>query len=259
MAGIGGAKNPAGTLGTHYTTEGQEIGRTPYTAPPRRRGGLAAPKEPAPAPKKKKAAAMPSIKIPEMTPIDVEAPASPDLPPIEPTAAEDPRLQEYGEDYLGHLQDLEEGTGFAMDVMTEGMENKKAAARERAEAAAAQAGIPMPADWDAEYDRGINRAMAEEKVAREGQLTEARIGGLGVIMSPMDDRFRRLGLDLERDVAEQRGVIDKYGRDISKYGVDVQAATAANQALLGFLQSFMGMMGSFAPSMSVGGGSTYYG
>ena len=194
--------------------------------------------------------------------VAVKGPERPKLPEIDPQAAFDPELQAYAQKYGGHLEDLKEGTGFAMDTMRESMENRRAAARESAMASAAQAGIPFNAStWEAEYDRGINSAMAEEKVGREAQLTQAYQGGLPIISQPSEERFSRLGLDLSRDMGEAGNILDRYRTDVSKYGTDVQAAIGSNNALLGFLSSMIGNFSNMMPnmSMSAGAGSYRYG
>ncbi len=178
----------------------------------------------------------------------------PDLPPIDPQAAKDPELEAYAQKYGGHITDLKEGTGFAMDVLSGQMQDQKQASQERAMASAAQAGIPFDAgSWGAEYDRGINSAMASEKLGREKMLTDAYQGGLPIVSRPSEERFARLDLDLKRDLGESGDILKRYGIDVGKYGKDVDAAIGSNNALLGFLSNLMGSVGSYS------GGSYSYG
>jgi len=266
MAGLGGpgsagvkdlGKIMGGRLGTS-----SRAGRVPGSLS--HRAGITAPtKRPAATARAAREGPMTDkMTLPKASAVNVKGPERPGLPPIDPQAAFDPELQAYAQKYGGHLEDLKEGTGFAMDAMREQMENRRAAARESAEASAVQAGIPFNAStWEAEYDRGINSAMAQEKVGREAQLTQAYQGGLPIVSRPSDERFARLDLDLRRDMGEAGNILDRYKTDVSKYGTDVQAAIGSNNALLGFLSSLMGTMGNMMPNMnlSAGGGSYRYG
>lgn len=230
-------KKPTGALGGGGAV-------TPTTAPKATGGGGA----------KFKA---PKIEAPKVT-----APPRPELPPIDPQAPFDPVLEAYRDRYGGHLTGLEQGTGYAMDVLRQQQQDATEAEVERMRAAAAQAGIPFDeSEARAELQRGINAAMAQEKLGREAMMTEAYGVGRDIYALPPEERFKRLGLDLQRDVAEQQGVLDLYAGDLKRYGIDVGAATAANTALLGLYNSLMsgmfGMMGSaFSPSYS---SSVHYG
>jgi len=177
----------------------------------------------------------------------------PDLPPIDPQANFDPELEAYRERFRGHLGNLESGTGYAMDVMRGQQQDQLEADVERARQAAAASGIPFDeAQFRSEGARGINSAMAQEKLGREQMMTDAYARGLPIIAEPASERFNRLELDLRRDVADAESVLDLYGRDIQKYGIDMNAATAANNALMQFYSSLMsGMFGSFG-NMSQG-------
>ena len=189
------------------------------------------------------------------TGVNVQGPQRPNLPPIDPQAEKDPELEAYAAKYGGHLTDLKEGTGFAMDVLTGQQQDMKMAAQENAMASAAQAGIPFDAgNWGAEYDRGTNAAMAEEKISREAALTKAYNEGLPTVSRPSEERFARMDLDLQRDLGESGDILKRYGIDVGKYGKDVDAAIGSNNALLGFLSNLMGSMSS-----SYSGGSYSYG
>ena len=180
----------------------------------------------------------------------------PKLPPIDPQAPFDPELEAYRERYKGHLGNLEQGTGYAMDVMRSGQQDALEADVERARQSAAASGIPFnEAEFRSEASRGINAAMAQEKLGREAMMTQAYTQGLPIIGEPASERFNRLELDLRRDVADSESILDLYGRDIQKYGVDMAAATAANNALMSFYSQLMGgMMGSVG---NVGGNLSY--
>jgi len=198
-----------------------------------------------------------------MQPVSAKAPPRPELPPIDPQAPFDPELEAYRERYKGHLGNLEEGTGYAMDVLRQGQQDSGEAEIERMRASAAQAGIPFDeTQARAELQRGTNAAMAQEKLGREAMMTGAYDVGRGITALPAEERFARLDLDLQRDVAESDGVLDLYGRDIQRYGTDMAAATAANQSLMGFYNNLMSGMFSMAgggmggPSFS---SSSYYG
>lgn len=186
----------------------------------------------------------------------VAGPERPDLPAIDPQANFDPNLTGYADEYKGHLADLKAGTGFASDVLAGQQADQKAAATEQAAASAASAGIPFDAgSFGAEFDRGTNAAMAQEKIAREEMVTGAYQGGLPLVSRPSEERFARLDLDLKRDLGESGDILDRYKTDVGKYGTDVNAAIGSNNALLGFLSSLMGNM----TSMSSGGNNYNYG
>jgi len=236
----GGPQKPSGGLG------GGGVSHLPKPAPAATGGGKGKGK----------------ITMPKMAPIAANAPPRPELPPIDPQAPFDPELEAYRERYKGHLGNLEEGTGYAMDVLRQGQQDAGEAEIERMRASAAQAGIPFDeTQARAELQRGTNAAMAQEKLGREKMMTGAYDVGRGITALPAEERFARLDLDLQRDVAESEGVLDLYGRDIQRYGTDMAAATARNQALMGFYNNLMsgmfGMMGNIGgPSMS---SSVYYG
>ncbi len=188
------------------------------------------------------------------TSVNVQGPQRPNLPPINPQAEFDPNLEAYRDRYTGQLDDFKEGTGFAMDILTGQQQDVKGAAQEQAIAAAAQAGIPFDAqNWGAEYDRGTNASMAQEKLGREAMMFDALQGGLPTVSRPSEERFARLDLDLRRDLGESGDLLKRYGLDIGRYGKDIDAAVGSNNALLGFLSNLMGNVGSYR------GGSYSYG
>lgn len=190
------------------------------------------------------------------TGVNIQGPERPNLPPIDPQAPFDPELEANRDRYTGMLSDLEEGAGFSADVLAGQQADQKAAAQEQAMSAAAQAGIPFDAqNWGAEFDRGTNAAMAQEKLGREQMLIGARQGGLPTYQAAPDERFKRLSLDFQRDMGESGNILDRYRTDVSKYGTDVSAAVGSNNALLGFLSS---LMGNLTPNMSIGGSSYNY-
>jgi len=185
--------------------------------------------------------------------VNVAGPERPNLPPIDPQAKVDPNLEAYRDLYGGHLEDLKEGTGFAMDVLSGQQADMKQAATEQAMASAAQAGIPFDAgSFGAEYDRGTNAAMAKEKLGREQLYGESVQKGLPIYSRPSEERFARLDLDLKRDMGEAGNILDRYKTDVGKYGTDVNAAIGSNNALLGFITSLMG-------NTRVGGNTYQYG
>lgn len=200
------------------------------------------------------------MRMPKMKP--VKAPPRPELPPIDPQAPFDPNLEAYRERYGGHLTNLEEGTGYAMDVLRQQQQDAGEAEIESARANAAAAGIPFDeAEARAELQRGVNVAMAGEKLGREAGMTQAYGVGKDIYGQVPGERNVRLGIDLQRDLGEMGGELDLYGRDIQRYGVDVNAAVASNQQLMSFYNNLMsgafGMMGNmggpgFSSSVSYG-------
>lgn len=192
------------------------------------------------------------VRAPKVTAPKVTQPPRPKLPPIDPRAPFDPVLEAYRDRFGGHLTNLERGTGYAMDVLRQQQQDAAEAELERMRAAADQAGIPFDErQARAEIQRGINAAMAKEKLGREQMMTGAYGVGKDIYALPPAERFKRLELDLRRDVADVESVLDLYGRDVQKYGIDVNAATAANQQLLGLYNSLMsGMFGMMGTAMS---------
>jgi hypothetical protein len=163
----------------------------------------------------------------------VKEPPKPKPVPIDPQAPEDPRLTKFAADYTQHGEDLESGTGYAMDVLRGQQQDSMEAELDRMRAAAANAGVPFDeTQARAELQRGINAAMAEEKLGREKMMTDWYQGGVDVMRSPMDERFTRLRLDLERDIAEAGQNVDIHKLLYDKYGIDVNAASTYDRALL---------------------------
>jgi hypothetical protein len=176
-------------------------------------------------------------KLPE-TPA-ITGPESPALPPIEPVGEERTEHAELRDRYTGFGEDLKEGTGFAMDVLTGAQTDRMEAQIEQAREQAAALGIPFDeASYRAELQRGVNAAMAEEKLGREG-LYQEHLATTAPITAGADYAQAEKGIDLERDVAEQEGVLDRYGTDVGKYGYELQAATRANEMLMDFYKSLM--------------------
>lgn len=200
-------------------------------------------------------------KAPKMTAPKVKQPKRPKLPKIDPQAPFDPTLESYRDRYGGHLTNLEEGTGYSMDVLRQGQQDSMEAEIMRMRAAADQAGIPFDeGQARAELQRGVNASMAQEKLGREAMMTQAYGTGKDIYALPPEERNKRLEMDLRRDVAEAEGVLDLYGRDIQRYGMDVNAAVAANQSLMSFYNNLMsGMFSAMSPSMGGYSSSVYYG
>ena len=101
-----------------------------------------------------------------------------------------------------------------------------------------------------------------EKLGREQMMTDYYQGGTGVMRLPMDERFTRLRLDLERDIAEAGQNVDINQLLMQKYGIDMNAASGYDQALLqlqGMLASKMiPDWGSIMSSLNTSiGGSSY--
>lgn len=198
---------------------------------------------------------MPNIPTPNVPAI--EGPDRPDLPPIDPQAPFDPNLEAYRDRYLGNISNLEQGTGYAMDVMRGQQQDQLEADVKRAREAAAAQGIPFnEAEFRAEASRGINAAMANEKLGREQLVNQAYTSGLPIIAEPASERYNRLALDLQRDTTEGAQLLQRYGIDVSKYGSELSAAVAANNALYNLYASLMsgmfGMMGNFGSSVNMG-------
>jgi hypothetical protein len=187
---------------------------------------------------------LPSFQMPTMpaTPA-LTGPERPNLPPIDPTGQERPEHEALRERYTGFGEDLKGGTGFAMDVLTGEMTDRMEAQIEQAREQHAQMGIPFDADaYRAELQRGVNSAMAQEKLGRE-ELYQQHLATTAPVTAGADYAQAEKGIDLERDQAEMRGVLERYGIDVSKYGTDVQAATRANEMLMDFYKTLMsGMM-----------------
>jgi len=185
------------------------------------------------------------------TPSAVERPA---LTPVDPQAAYDPEIANQLARTRSYTDDLKAGTGFAMDVLTGQQRDLQNSQLMEAEQAAAQAGIPFDRNrFIMEQQRGIHGAMAQEKLGRE-QMVGASIGAeSGVATAQAGERTDRLGIDLNRDVAENELALKRYGTDIEKYRVDAQAATAANSALMDFYTRLTS--GIFSMAGSVGGGN----
>lgn len=183
--------------------------------------------------------------------------ARPELTPINPQAAYDPEIANQLARQRSYTGDLKAGTGFAMDVLTGQQRDVGEAQMREAEQAAAQAGIPFDkARFLMEQQRGLQGAMATEKLGREQMVGQAIGAESGVAQGQAGERDERLGIDLKRDVAENEIALDRYGRDIQKYGIDAQAATAANNALMGFYgQLTSGMFGMMGSAMNMGGNS----
>src|SRR3972149_5014107 len=188
---------------------------------------------------------------PPATPAAVERPG---LTPIDPQAAYDPEIAAQLARQRSYTGDLKAGTGFAMDVLTGQQRDVNEAQMREAEQAAAQAGIPFDkARFLMEQQRGLQGAMATEKLGREQMVGQAIGAESGVAQGQAGERTERLGLDLKRDVVENELALDRYGRDIQKYGIDAQAATAANNSLMDFYSRLTS--GAFSAMGSFGGGN----
>ena len=176
----------------------------------------------------------------------------PSLTPIDPQAAYDPEIAAQLARQRSYTGDLKAGTGFAMDVLTGQQRDVNEAQMREAEQAAAQAGIPFDkARFLMEQQRGLQGAMATEKLGREQMVGQAIGAESGVAQGEAGERTERLGLDLKRDVVENELALDRYGRDIQKYGIDAQAATAANNSLMDFYSRLT--TGAFSAIGNIGG------
>lgn len=161
--------------------------------------------------------------------------ARPDLTPIDPQAAYDPEIANQLARTRSYTEDLKAGTGFAEDVAVGAERDQLQAQMMEAEQAAAQAGIPFDkARFLMEAQRGQAGRRAQSTLNREQQVGASIGAESGVATAQAGERTQRLGLDLNRDVAENELALDRYGKDIQKYGIDAQAATAANSALMDF-------------------------
>ena len=193
----------------------------------------------------------PPAAAPAWSPSAVERPG---LTPIDPQAAYDPEIAAQLARQRSYTGDLKAGTGFAMDVLTGQQRDVNEAQMREAEQAAAQAGIPFDkARFLMEQQRGLQGAMATEKLGREQMVGQAIGAESGVAQGQAGERTERLGLDLKRDVVENELALDRYGRDIQKYGIDAQAATAANNSLMDFYSRLTS--GAFSAMGSFGGGN----
>ena len=172
----------------------------------------------------------------------VAQPERPDLPPIAPVGEERPEHEALRERYTGFGEELKEGTGFAMDVMTGGMTDRMEAQIEQAREQHANMGIPFDEGaYRAELQRGVNSAMAKEKLGRE-QLYQQHLSDIAPVTAGADYAQGEKGIDLQRDLGEQAGVLDRYGIDVGKYSTDVGAATRSNEMLMDFYKTLMAGM-----------------
>lgn len=193
------------------------------------------------------------------TPGNVERP---NLTPIDPQAAYDPEMAAQLAQQRQYAEQLNQGGGRQMEVLTQAQADQLEAQVAQARAAAAQAGIPFnEAAFRAQGQKSINAAMAEEKTRREAQYGTAIGASTAAAGAQAGERTQRTGIDLQRDIAENTLALDRYGRDIQKYGIDAQAATSANNALLNFYSQLMGgMFGMFGSLGSMSSSNTnYYG
>lgn len=161
--------------------------------------------------------------------------ARPNLTPIKPEAAYDPEIANTLAAQRSHVGDLKSGTGFAMDVLTQGVQDQAEAELQQAKASAIAQGIPF--DEAAFRSRALqsrNKAMAQEKLGRESMVGAALSEEGAQARGLAGERTQRLDLDLRRDVSENELGLDLYGKDIAKYSADAQAAVSANNALLDF-------------------------
>jgi hypothetical protein len=187
----------------------------------------------------------------------IAQPERPQLPPIAPVGEERPEHAALRERYTGFGEDIKAGTGFAMDVLEGQQQDRMEAQIEQAREQHAALGIPFDEKaYRAELQRGVNAAMAGEKLGRE-QLYQAHLSDIAPVTAGAEYAQAEKGIDLQRDVAEQAGVLDRYGIDVGKYSTDVQAAARANEMLMDFYKSLMGGMMNFGPSYS--GGSVRFG
>jgi hypothetical protein len=191
-------------------------------------------------------------KMPAMTASPIADPERPDLTPIDPVGYEKPEHKELRERYTEFGEDLKEGTGFAMDVLEGQQQDRMEAQIEMAREQAAAAGIPFDeAAYRAELQRGVNAAMAEEKLGREG-LYQAHLSDIAPVTAGANYAQGEKGIDLARDTTEGEQSLQRYGLDIGKYGTDVQAAARANEMLMDFYKSLMSGMMNFGPSFTGG-------
>jgi hypothetical protein len=175
----------------------------------------------------------------------------PTLNPIKPQAEVDPSLAANRQRYEAYQANLESGAGHSMDVLTGTQKDNLDAQVEQARSAAASQGIPFDeATFRAQAQKGINSAMAGEKLGREKMIGESYTQGLGVETAPASERNQRLGIDQQSQIATNDAQARMYGLDIGKYGIDVNAATSANNALLDFYRQLMGGMMNFATTNS---------
>lgn len=188
----------------------------------------------------------------------------PNLTPIDPQAEYDPEMAKSLAAMRGHESNLERGAGRSMDVLLGTQADQLESQVAQARAAAQAAGIPFDeASFRATAMKGINSAMAQEKLGREAMLGDqySRTGQMAGAQA--GERTQRKELDYKRDVSENELLLDRYGRDIQKYGVDVQAATAANNALMQFYSQLLGgvfgMLGNLGGSSASFSSSNYYG
>lgn len=185
---------------------------------------------------------------PGWTPSSVERP---NITPIDPKAEYDPEMAKSLANMRGHEEGLKSGAGWAMDTLTgrqaDQLEAQVAQARQQAQ----QMGIPFnEASMRATLMRGVNSAMADEKLGREKmygeQLSETgRMSG-----AQAGERNQRLEQDYKTQLSNNELLLDRYGRDIQKYGVDAQAATSANNALMAFYSQLMSGMFNMMGNMS---------
>lgn len=211
------------------------------------------------------AGAMPGLpQMQNLTFQNIQGPTGPSISALNPQAAYDPEIMKSLTSQRDYGQMLKAGSGFAMDVLTGAQTDQLEAQVIQARAAAEAAGIPFDeAAFRAQAQRGINTAMAQEKLGREAAYGGALQAESSTVQGMAGERTQRLGMDLERQVSQNRLALEKYGTDVAKYGQDVNkyqaelgAVSSANNALLGIygdlMRGQMSMAGQMMSSLMSG-------
>jgi hypothetical protein len=167
-----------------------------------------------------------------------------------------PELERMGQGYEAQLRNLEAGTGHSMDVMLGAQTDNAEAQIDQMRQAAAQQGIPFDEQAArAQLQRGVNSAMAQEKLGREKLTLDAYGQAPGIIGANEQARQGRWQIGSGNDNERNRALNEQYGTQANMYGEELSAANSANNALLSFMSNLMGSA-LRGPSTSM---SSYFG
>lgn len=179
-------------------------------------------------------------------------PNAPAITPPREIGANIPELERMGQGYEQHLRNLESGAGYSADVLAgqtrDQTESQIAMMRQRAE----QEGRTFNEDAArTELQRGAYSAQAQEKLAREQQLTQAYGQAPGVVGANEAARQGRWKTGQAGDIATMAATNQQYQTQAGMYGNELDAASSANNALLSFLGNLYGGMFNAMGNMSI--------
>ncbi len=179
-------------------------------------------------------------------------PSAPAVTPPREIGANIPELERMGQGYEQHLRNLESGAGYSADVLAgqtrDQTEAQIAMMRQRAD----QEGRTFNEDAArAELQRGAYSAQAQEKLAREQQLTQAYGQAPGVVGANEAARQGRWKTGQAGDIATMAATNQQYQVQAGMYGNELDAASSANNALLSFLGNLYGGMFNAMGNMSI--------